>query len=428
EEANKLRRSLELLIMNGSEEVKNNADRLKQSFEEMDILRVAHLSLFVAGHRYYCEDVRVFLDKVEVDHENEENRKKTSISEMNMNIEDHDLVISSLSGEEEKINSLIYDDQSNSTHQVSTTDLPNRSMERSRKEQFSLEINIPKIKGIENYNILCLFDFEFPYTKLLFETLTTDQISMLRNKWVQDKENDLIEDIWQLCPLKILVDEYSKVIKENTNEDTLNLNLKKLMLTFSMPLFEYGYHHQKNYELLWCQNFYREMTLQMLREHSSLKDSSTSVCQYRGEIVDPLISTIFYDIDNAVWIKTQEGSSEKNDNKHDGILYFDIKDTKFEVGYVGVVGNAFTTSRSDKIFCLEKLLKATMKSIQHQNEYIKFDSTTLKQSFAVLVFGREYYLLCMRLIEDMYIMDEYDTFTLPSSNFDFSEIESIVKA
>ena len=38
---------------------------------------------------------------------------------------------------------------------------------------------------LENYNILCLFDVEFPYTRKLFETLSTDQVGMLKSKWAQ---------------------------------------------------------------------------------------------------------------------------------------------------------------------------------------------------------------------------------------------------
>ena len=53
----------------------------------------------------------------------------------------------------------------------------------------------------------------------------------------------------------------------------------------------------------------------------------------------------------------EESERERIGDKHDGILYLDIHGTKVGVGYIEVVGNAFTTNRSDKNDDLEKLLK-----------------------------------------------------------------------
>jgi hypothetical protein len=38
---------------------------------------------------------------------------------------------------------------------------------------------------LENYNIVCLFDIEFPYTKQLFLKLSTDQVRMMKSKWTK---------------------------------------------------------------------------------------------------------------------------------------------------------------------------------------------------------------------------------------------------
>ncbi|KAF0361919.1 hypothetical protein F8M41_014088 [Gigaspora margarita] len=51
-EASRLRKSLDLLILNGSKEAKNNANRLKQSFE---------------GHRGHCKDIDVLWNNIEND-------------------------------------------------------------------------------------------------------------------------------------------------------------------------------------------------------------------------------------------------------------------------------------------------------------------------------------------------------------------------
>ncbi|CAG8506467.1 3020_t:CDS:2 [Acaulospora colombiana] len=44
--------------------------------------------------------------------------------------------------------------------------------------------------------------------------------------------------------------------------------------------------------------------IELLRKRSALLDSSTSEYQYRDEIVNPLLSSIFYDTENALWLKT----------------------------------------------------------------------------------------------------------------------------
>ncbi|RHZ51246.1 hypothetical protein Glove_481g34 [Diversispora epigaea] len=37
---------------------------------------------------------------------------------------------------------------------------------------------------LEKYNIFCLFDVEYHYTNQLFAKLSTDQMDMIKNKWI----------------------------------------------------------------------------------------------------------------------------------------------------------------------------------------------------------------------------------------------------
>ena len=53
----------------------------------------------------------------------------------------------------------------------------------------------------------------------------------------------------------------------------------------------------------------------------------------------------------------QEGERGRIGDKHDGVLYLKIHGVKIEVGFMEVVGNAFTTNATDKNDDLEKLLK-----------------------------------------------------------------------
>ncbi|PKK56087.1 hypothetical protein RhiirC2_466841 [Rhizophagus irregularis] len=66
-----------------------------------------------------------------------------------------------------------------------------------------------------------------------------------------------------------------------------------------------------------------------------------------------------------------------------------INGIKIGVGFVEVVGNAFTSNISDKNDDLEKLLKAMMVSLYYQRVHQSDDENTSQlQSFAILVFGK----------------------------------------
>ena len=54
----------------------------------------------------------------------------------------------------------------------------------------------------------------------------------------------------------------------------------------------------------WYSRFSCTRALQLLCKHSALLDSSSSEYQYRDEIVNTLLSYIFYDVEDAIWIKT----------------------------------------------------------------------------------------------------------------------------
>ncbi|RIA80016.1 hypothetical protein C1645_839440 [Glomus cerebriforme] len=93
----------------------------------------------------------------------------------------------------------------------------------------------------------------------------------------------------------------------------------------------------------------------------------------------------------------EESECERISDKHDGILYLDIYGTKVGIQYIEVVGNTFTTNKSNKNDDLKKLLKATMISIWYQNVYTESNTTTLKlQSFAILMFGKYYTIFYAR--------------------------------
>ncbi|CAG8530214.1 8051_t:CDS:10 [Funneliformis caledonium] len=316
-------------------------------------------------------------------------------------------------------------------------------------------LNPPKIEALaslstkshlENYNIVCLFDIGFPYTKQLFMKLSRNQMRIMESKWIEAETHiskEEIEKCWKECSLKKLVDDNNQTIKDNSNENTLYVDLNELMTSFTKQKFD-KYDHQKNYELLWCQNVYVQMTLQLLHKHSALLDKESGEFKYRDDIVNPLLASIFYDVEDVLWMKTgeienesrkrqrnfskQEDDRGKLGDKHDGILYMNVNGVKIGVGFVEVVGNAFTTDISDKNYDLEKLLKATMISLYYQHAHQSDNENISRlQSFAILVFGREYHLLSMHLVDEMYIVDEYDAFIIPDSCVDLLQIGNAIE-
>ncbi|RGB23000.1 hypothetical protein C1646_748338 [Rhizophagus diaphanus] len=202
---------------------------------------------------------------------------------------------------------------------------------------------------LERYNIVCLFDIEFTYTKKLLTVLSIKQIQELKNEWIEAEKylrQEKIEDSWNKCTLKKQVDDYLKILDEKMDRNTFFIDFNELYTAFMMqPSNEY--QHQSNYELFWCQDLYKRMTLQFLRNRSVLKDKTASEFRYRDELVNHLLSTIFYDVEDAIWIDTTrkrqrnfskaENEREQLGDKHDGVIYMNVHGSKVEVGFFEVV-------------------------------------------------------------------------------------------
>ncbi|CAB5128613.1 unnamed protein product [Rhizophagus irregularis] len=327
-----------------------------------------------------------------------------------------------------------------------------KSNEWTDEEPFDSLFSTPKVEilanfetksHLERYNIICLFDIEFTYTKKLLTVLSIKQIQRLKNEWIEAEKSlsqEKIEDSWNKCTLKKQVDDYLKILDEKMDRNTFFIDFNELYTAFMMqPSNEY--QHQNNYELFWCQDLYKRMTLQFLRNRSVLKDKTASEFRYRDELVNHLLSTIFYDVEDAIWIDTgeienrtrkrqrnfskAENEREQLGDKHDGVIYMNVHGSKVEVGFFEVVGNALINDNSFKNDDLIKLLKAMMISLRYQHAYSK-DTSNL-QSFSILVYECEYHFLSMHLINNMYVVDEYNAFILPNSSVCFSEIGNAVE-
>ncbi|PKY23314.1 hypothetical protein RhiirB3_505554 [Rhizophagus irregularis] len=268
------------------------------------------------------------------------------------------------------------------------------------------------------------------YTSQLLKEIKNKRKQSKSNEWTDEEPFDSlfstpkveaekslsqekIEDSWNKCTLKKQVDDYLKILDEKMDRNTFFIDFNELYTTFMMqPSNEY--QHQSNYELFWCQDLYKRMTLQFLRNRSVLKDKTASEFRYRDELVNHLLSTIFYDVEDAIWIDTgeienrtrkrqrnfskAENEREQLGDKHDGVIYMNVHGSKVEVGFFEVVGNALINDNSFKNDDLIKLLK-----------------------------GCEYHFLSMHLINNMYVVDEYNAFILPNSSVCFSEIGNAVE-
>ncbi|CAG8710152.1 11418_t:CDS:2, partial [Racocetra persica] len=256
------------------------------------------------------------------------------------------------------------------------------------------------------------------------------------------EEVDLIESLWDSSQLKPLVNRYTEIIKNHVDDYSFNVDFKAL-LTDLMKQKRENYNHPEDYETFWYHNFYIQIILQMIRKYSSIYDNTISKYQYREEIVNILLASIFHDIETAIWIQTgeiendtrkrqinfskKEGDRERLGDKQDEIFYYNLNSIKVSVGYMEVVGNAFASNMLDKNSDLEKLLKAMMISLWYQDAHQQINVPKKLQSFAILVFGREFHFLCMRLINNVYMVDEYNIFVLPDSGSCFLQIEKIVE-
>ncbi len=65
-----------------------------------------------------------------------------------------------------------------------------------------------------------------------------DYCTFFINKAEAFIKQEIIEECWNACPLKKLVDDYHKAIEENTNSDTLYTDLNALMTAFTRQKFD----------------------------------------------------------------------------------------------------------------------------------------------------------------------------------------------
>ncbi|CAB4386695.1 unnamed protein product [Rhizophagus irregularis] len=306
-----------------------------------------------------------------------------------------------------------------------------KSNEWTDEELFDSLFSTPKVEilanfetksHLERYNIICLFDIEFTYTKKLLTVLSIKQIQRLKNEWIEAEKSlsqEKIEDSWNKCTLKKQVDDYLKILDEKMDRNTFFIDFNELYTAFMMqPSNEY--QHQNNYELFWCQDLYKRMTLQFLRNRSVLKDKTASEFRYRDD----------GEIENRTRKRQRNFSKAENEreqlgDKHDGVIYMNVHGSKVEVGFFEVVGNALINDNSFKNDDLIKLLKAMMISLRYQHAYS--NDTSNLQSFSILVYGCEYHFLSMHLINNMYVVDEYNAFISPNSSVCFSEIGNAVE-
>ncbi|CAJ0842714.1 3840_t:CDS:2, partial [Entrophospora sp. SA101] len=279
----------------------------------------------------------------------------------------------------------------------------------TQKKQYALPIRI-EIPGDQNnkennspdviskhrialYNVISLFNREYPYTKELFDDYPS-LMEIYTNKW-KEIENPLenkAEEIWkESYNITNLLNKYNKAILENSNELS-KINYEALLSVVSEKPFT-NYSHIRDFELIWCQNVYTNFA---------------SEFRYRDEIINPLIAEAFHDVEDLVWIETgeientvkkvQRNDSKKDDersklgNKHDGIIYTLLHGEEIQIGFIEVVGNAYNQKIADMNFDYEKLLKVMTLSIWNQKEYLIFDTNIdppKLQAFSILVYALE---------------------------------------
>ncbi|CAB4397166.1 unnamed protein product [Rhizophagus irregularis] len=241
------------------------------------------MSFFESGGRFFTKCSLLILQEIKASKTTTTISKSYSLRERRSTIDYNDNRIS------KKMN------KSNTPEKRSTSQLlkeiknqrkQSKSNEWTDEEPFDSLFSTPKVEilanfetksHLERYNIICLFDIEFTYTKKLLTVLSIKQIQRLKNEWIEAEKSlsqEKIEDSWNKCTLKKQVDDYLKILDEKMDRNTFFIDFNELYTTFMMqPSNEF--QHQSNYELFW--------TLQFLRNRSVLKDKTASEFRYRDD-------------------------------------------------------------------------------------------------------------------------------------------------
>ncbi|CAJ0649103.1 3351_t:CDS:10 [Entrophospora sp. SA101] len=313
----------------------------------------------------------------------------------------------------------------------------------------SLNLAIGKLakskSGIARYRILFLPEdnIHSPIKRLF----TNEEWSIMESNW-EKVEKRIADSLPQIDEnVKVLLEKYSKCIKDATIKCYVDLNKVEGIISKSPFEDQHLYLFERDYHLRWVQSVYNAFILCLQTPFSPLCDPDASEYVYRSRIINYIWEGLFFDVNAIAIMKT--GEVENTDRKkqldlsrnldqhkstlgtwyYDAVLVMKVGSKLVQVAFGEVIGNAF--KRDDKKYNddKEKMLKAMQLALFNLRKSLPEKAPGLEdlETFGLLVYRKEFFMYSMHWVDGIYLIDQFNGFTIPDTPLDLENLSNIIQ-
>ncbi|RIB01908.1 hypothetical protein C2G38_2229324 [Gigaspora rosea] len=306
---------------------------------------------------------------------------------------------------------------------------------RMSSSENSIVQGLTNIGGIARYNIIFLpEENECSPIKSIFT----------KEKWIK------LEADWQKAEKKTMLpagsgmnENVNKLLKKYNDGITkatygYNVNLNKVAVLFD----EMSIVNRDAYI------FTEEWSTQWIKLSSSLEslhDGELSEYAYRDRIINRIIEDVFLDINNVIReVENQDSKVQKDSARplgqrrsvgweHDAMLIIKVNSVDFQVGFGEVVGNACIRDDKKMIEDREKILKSMQLGLFRLYQLFKqqgVDENDISnaETFGILVYRKTFHFYSMHYVNNLYLVDQFDGFTIPDNSGQLEQLSDIIEA
>ncbi|CAG8603895.1 2841_t:CDS:10, partial [Ambispora gerdemannii] len=292
---------------------------------------------------------------------------------------------------------------------------------------------------IARYRILFLSEdnIHSPIKRLF----TNEEWSIMESNW-EKVEKRIADSLPQIDEnVKLLLEKYSKCIKDATIKCYVDLNKVEGIICKSPFEDQHLYLFERDYHLRWVQLVYNAFILCLQTPFSPLCDPDASEYAYRSRIINYIWEELFFDVNVIAIMKT--GEVENADRKkqldlsrnldqrkstgtwhHDAVLVMKVGGKLVQVAFGEVTGNAF--KRDDKKYNddKEKILKAMQLALFNLRKSFPEKAPGLEdlETFGLLVNRKEFFMYSMHWVDGIYLVDQFDGFAIPDTSLDLKNL------
>ncbi|CAG8615511.1 9458_t:CDS:10 [Diversispora eburnea] len=279
--------------------------------------------------------------------------------------------------------------------------------------------------------------------------LPEDNVHNPIKRLFNDEEWSIMESNWEKIDenVKLLLEKYDKCIKDATIKCYVDLNKVESIICKSPFEDQHLYLFERDYHLRWVQSVYNAFILCLQTPFSPLGDPDTSEYAYRSRVINYIWEGLFFDVNAIAIMKT--GEVENVDRKkqldlsrnldqrksslgtwyHDAVLVMKVGSKLVQIVFGEVIGNAF--KRDDKKYNddKEKMIKAMQLALFNLRKSLPEKAPGLEdlETFGLLVYRKEFLLYSMHWVDGIYLVDQFNGFTIPDTSLDLENLSNIIQ-